>query len=220
VSRDGQRVALAEADDRNAPIWLLALDRRSPPVRIPDIEGQRPFFGADGDIFISVLDPDGQYRSVHRVRADGSGRQQVVPSPVIGLRSITPDDKWLIVRARANQTSAMWAFPVGDGTPQRLAHSDANDFQWSWSSDGSRVIISGPSPFVALGTGRSYVIPLEPGQIFPPMPEGGFGTEDQIAKVPGARRIDSDDVAAGPSNTYAVAKVSAQRNLYRIPVPR
>jgi hypothetical protein len=68
--------------------------------------------------------------------------------------------------------------------------------------------------------GRTYVLPLEGGQLFPRIPDGGFKSEAEIAAIPGATVIDSYDVALGPSaGTYAYSRQSVQRNVYRIPIP-
>jgi hypothetical protein len=61
---------------------------------------------------------------------------------------------------------------------------------------------------------------LPAGRVFPKVPPGGFESEADIAKLPGARRIDAFDVAFGPRlEVYAFARETVQRNLYRIPVP-
>jgi len=65
----------------------------------------------------------------------------------------------------------------------------------------------------------TYAVPLPPGRAFPQIPAGGFQSEAEIAKLPGARRIDAYDVAAGPNlEVYAFARETVQRNLYRIPL--
>jgi len=56
--------------------------------------------------------------------------------------------------------------------------------------------------------------------MFPKIPEGGFHSDGEIARLPGARRIDGDRVVPGPSpETYAFYRGTTQRNLYRIPIP-
>ena len=68
-------------------------------------------------------------------------------------------------------------------------------------------------------SGRTYAIPLPPKRAFPQVPAGGFQSEAEIAKLPGARRIDAYDVAPGPRpDVYAFARETVQRNLYRVPL--
>jgi hypothetical protein len=54
-----------------------------------------------------------------------------------------------------------------------------------------------------------------------PIPAGGIKAKDGVAALPGARLISEQDrPVPGPNpSTYAFAKVSTQRNIYRVPVP-
>ena len=65
---------------------------------------------------------------------------------------------------------------------------------------------------------RSYIIPLAPGEAFPRLPAEGFHSEDEIARLPGARRIDARTVPGPSRDVYAFYRGSTQRNLYRVPV--
>src|SRR5512135_524482 len=68
--------------------------------------------------------------------------------------------------------------------------------------------------------GLTYVVPLRPGRVFPPIPQGGFQSEDEIAKLRGVRSIESVDVAPGPTpGIYAFTRQTVQRGLYHIPLP-
>ena len=56
--------------------------------------------------------------------------------------------------------------------------------------------------------------------VLPDMSDGGYQSEGDIAAVPGVRIIDAVDIAPGPSlDVYAYSRETAQRNLYRVPVP-
>jgi hypothetical protein len=79
----------------------------------------------------------------------------------------------------------------------------------SWSLDGRSALLAG-----------SYLVPLTPGEPLPQIPKGGFRSEEQIAQLPGAHRIEGDGVVLGPSaDVYAFYRGTIQRNLYRIPIP-
>ena len=66
----------------------------------------------------------------------------------------------------------------------------------------------------------TYAIPLTSGQMLPPIPASGFSTKEAVAALPGARLISEASVFPGPDpSVYAFMKVSAQRNIYRVPVP-
>ena len=67
----------------------------------------------------------------------------------------------------------------------------------------------------------TYAIPLPPGRLLPAIPAGGIKSKDGVAALPGARLISEQDrPVPGPNpSTYVFAKVSTQRNIYRVPVP-
>jgi len=71
------------------------------------------------------------------------------------------------------------------------------------------------------GSGRTYIVPLAAGRTFPRIPAAGFGSEAEIASLPGARSIDAFDTAVGPSaQVYAFSRDMVERNLFRIPLPK
>ncbi|HEY4047808.1 MAG TPA: hypothetical protein VGM27_13175 [Acidobacteriaceae bacterium] len=71
----------------------------------------------------------------------------------------------------------------------------------------------------AVPDGRTYIVPLAHGTALPRIPEGGFHSEEEVATLPGARRLEPEG-APGPSlDIYAFERHTAQRNLYRIPIP-
>jgi hypothetical protein len=105
------------------------------------------------------------------------------------------------------------AFPV-DGGPSVLISDSLNG--WHFSPDGHFVSVCGGP----IGEGRSYMIPVPPGQALPKIPAAGFRSEQDVANLPGARRIDAQDVVPGASpNVYAFYRSTGQQNLYRIPIP-
>ena len=85
----------------------------------------------------------------------------------------------------------------------------------SWSPDGGLIFISLPAaPMVSIQIGRTYVVPLAPGKMFPTLPAA------DLAKLPGVRVIDAFDAVPGPTpDVYAFSRATVQRNLYRIPIP-
>jgi hypothetical protein len=67
--------------------------------------------------------------------------------------------------------------------------------------------------------GRSYLVPLSAGEALPPIPADGFHSEEEIAALPGARRIDFRTVPGPSTDLYALYRTTTQRNLFRIPIP-
>jgi hypothetical protein len=89
---------------------------------------------------------------------------------------------------------------------------------FNWSPDGSSMAIWSDLGAI-IPEGRIYLVPLPRGHSLPRVPAGGFHSEEEIARLPGARRIDADEVRPGPSpDVYAFSRVTVQRNLYRIPI--
>jgi len=105
---------------------------------------------------------------------------------------------------------AVQGFPLGGGPPVTIATRGAIN----WSPGGNSVSVSGgPIP-----DNRSYIIPLAPGETLPRIPAEGFRTEEEIARLSGARRIDALSVPGPSPDIYAFYRGTTQRNLYRVPV--
>jgi len=150
---------------------------------------------------------------VCRVYPDGSGLRKAVEEPILILKRVSPDGQWIVGWAPlAGEPGATFrAFSLG-GLP---SVSIVNNIDWSWSPSGDRFSISGGP----IATDRSYIVPLQPSRAIPPVPEGGFVSEHDVAALPGARRIDALSVVPGPTpDVYAFYRGTTQRNLYRIPV--
>jgi len=212
VAPDGERIVMQIADSNGMPrFWIVSLDRRSPPRDIPGVEGTQPRFGPDGDIFFRRT--EGPTGFVYRVRLNGTGLRKVFEQPIYGFDGISRDGQWIkafAIRA-ANEGPSWQAIPVDAGPSMPLGGAHA----WHWSATEDMVGISG-SP---LPEGRSYIVPLEPGEALPRMPAAGFRSEQELAALPGARRIDVDTAVPGPSpDVYAFYRSTTQRNLYRIPI--
>jgi len=110
--------------------------------------------------------------------------------------------------------TAIQAIPLDGGSPVTI--SGMGSPVWS-SGGGSLSFAGGLNGSIPLG--RSYLIPLAPGQALPRIPSGGFHSEQEVARLPGARRIEEMGVVPGPSpDVYAFHRGTTQRNLYRIPI--
>jgi hypothetical protein len=106
---------------------------------------------------------------------------------------------------------AFQAFSLDGAAPIEISR----DIDWKWSPDGRAVSISdGP-----VAASRSYIVPLEPGTVMPPLPAGGLRSEEDVAQLPSARRINALTVPGPSKDVWAFYRDSSQRNLYRIAVP-
>jgi hypothetical protein len=222
ISPDGRQVVMETADREGKPrLWLAPLDRSSPPHQIPNLGGESPRFGPDGEIFFrrraegSSREPGmvGSPGFVYRVRPDGTGMRKALEQTIFLLWGVSPDGGWISAWAPlpGNGFSSVQAFPL-DGNPSVAV----GWVPFGWSKPGwPRGVWFAPG-FV----NGIYVVPLAPDQILPRIPAGGFRSEDQLANLPGALKIPAGRVAFSPwPDVYAYYHGTIQRNLYRIPIP-
>ena len=141
-----------------------------------------------------------------------------VTTPLLPI-AVSPDGQWVAVQD-PTAWGALIVHPLGSGSPVRLCDqcappwgTEPMPFYIGWTPD---------SKFVYWNvTNATYAIPLPSGRMLPPIPAGGIKSKDAVAALPGARLIaEQDRPVPGPNpSTYAFAKVSTQRNIYRVPVP-
>ena len=206
ISADGRVVMWTTDRDGKSQFWVAPLDRSAAPKKIPDVEGASPMFGPDGDIFFRHVEKTSTF--IYRVRPDGTGLRKAFPDPVFVLLAVSPQGKWIVGWAplQGNGPPATQAFPL-DGGPA-VVIGPTRTFL-SWSLDGHSALLAG-----------SYLVPLAAGEFLPRIPKGGFHSDEEIARVPGVRRIEGGGVVLGPSaDVYAFYRGTIQRNLYRIPIP-
>jgi serine/threonine protein kinase/Tol biopolymer transport system component len=212
ISRDGRQVVM-EAEDRYGKprLWLTSLERQGPPQPIPNVEGRQPKFGSSEIFFLGTDGTDG---FAYRVRPDGTGMRRVVEQPFLMLGAVSPDSRWIVgwARPRADGQPATYAFPLAGGPPVRISEN----ISLQWSPNGDSMSLSQ----IRFAEGRTYIVPLPSGEAFPPIPAGGFSSEDELAGLSGSRRADILNAVPGLSlDVYAFSRATTQRNLYRIPIP-
>jgi serine/threonine protein kinase/WD40 repeat protein len=220
VSSDGQRlVFVASADSGRLGVWLATLDGRSAPRRLTASEGLQAFFGAGGEVFFAAQEKEGTF--IYRVNEDGSGLKKVtLPHSVYFLYGVSPDGKYVAawVKGSTEETAnAVFVYPLEGGSPIMICgacgarSSDEPGFV-SWSPEGKFLYISVWRKF-------TYAVPLRAGQILPPLPAAGIRSAEDAAALPGAKPFPVPGAFAGPDQSvYAYAKLTAQRNIYRVPV--
>ncbi len=210
ISRDGRSVVMIVADtEGKLRLWLAPVNGSAAPRQLPNIEGQNPVFSPGGEIFFRRL--EGSSAFVYRVRPDGTGLKKALEQPVFFLDSISPDGKWIEMWGPVADDGywAAWLVPLTGEPPIFLG---GTMLWWSASGD-SAWIFRGAVP-----NDRTYVVPLPHGTALPQIPKGGFQSEEEVATLPGARRLDTEG-APGPSlGMYAFERNTVQRNLYRVPI--
>jgi Tol biopolymer transport system component len=220
VSSDGQRVLFVSANEGGRlGVWLARLDGRAAPRRLSGSEGLEAFFGKDGDVFFAAQEKDGTF--IYRVKEDGTGLTKVpLPHNVHYFYGISADGKnlaaWVEYRT-AEKDNAVFVYPVDGGSPTMIcAECGSRDSETPqflrWSPDGKFL-------YVHIWATATYAVPLRAGQILPPLPTTGIRSQEDAAALPGAKLLPVPGAFAGPNpSTYAYAKFTAQRNIYRVPV--
>jgi eukaryotic-like serine/threonine-protein kinase len=217
LSPDGQQVVFSANDSGGSSrLWIASTDRSDVPRQIPNAEGDMPFFLRSGEVVFHGIEKGVNF--AFRIREDGTGKQQLLPSGVNELHGASPDGKFVIVWNRSTSGAATKALPTIGGTPIPIL--DGSCFL-RWQPDRKLLYLSVATGMQAAGAyGRTYVIPVSPDKLFPPIPPGGFHSEQEIARLPGVRVIEAADISPGPTpGTYAFSRQTVQRNLYRVPLP-
>ena len=218
ISRDGRQVVMEAPDGAGrSRLWLAPLDRSAPLRQVPNVEGGQPHFLPDDEILFrhneGTSTADGSLGFIYRVRPDGSGLRKAVAQPVNQFNfssPVSPDGRWVFGWGplEGHGPAAGQAYSLDGKTPISLGGLG----QIAWAAGGALLSITGST--------RAFFVPLAPGQMLPPVPAGGFHADEEIARLPGARRIEGRLVTVGPSpEIYAFYRGNTQRNLYRIPIP-
>jgi eukaryotic-like serine/threonine-protein kinase len=218
ISRDGRQVVMEAPDEvGRSRLWLAPLDRSASVRQVPNVEGGQPHFLPDGEILFrhneGAATADGSLGFIYRVRPDGTGLRKAVEQPVNQFNfssPVSPDGRWVFGWGPlgGHGAAAGQAYSLDGQTPISLGGLG----QVAWAAGGALLSITG-SP-------RAFFVPLAPGQTLPPVPAGGFRSDEEIARLPAANRIEGRLVTVGPSPViYASYRGNTQRNLYRIPIP-
>ena len=202
ISRDGKQIVIGTTDQEGVHrLWVAQLDRSLPPTQLAQVEGVQPRFGPSGEIFFRHAE------AVYRIHADGTGLRKAVAEPVYLVWNVSPDERWIVGWAplRDHGSMAMQAFSLERRSPIPIGDSFAF---LNWTLDGHTALLGG-----------RYLVPLSLGESLPRIPEGGFHAEQEMAHLPGARRIEESGLVPGPSSDiYAFYRGTIQRNVYRIPI--
>jgi len=223
LSPDGQRVVAVVVDhEGKRGLWMGDLDGRPTPRQIPNISGHAPRIATNGDVFF-VGEFVGEKRPfpLYEVHSDGTGLQKIqsLPNPEGrgGLFGLSPDGRWLATR---DATATLLAAATEGAALIKICADAPGNSRISWSTNGKEIFLSVPTaPIATELIGRTYVVPLAPGKVWPTIPPGGFRSLDDMATRTAAKVIEAYDVTPGPRpGVYAFSRASSQRNLYRVPI--
>ena len=220
ISADGQRVVFVAVDDKGrTPVMLAPLNARTAPRRLTTTDGFVAYFGAPGEVvFAGEEKPQ---RFVYRVKEDGSESQKLSPTPMLLPFGVSPDGRWVPAAEGPSPDTrdVLMVHPTSGGSPIIVCKCypppDIDNGPlpppMSWTPDGRFL-------YLKFGT-STYAVPLRPGQVLPPIPAAGFASKEAVVALPGARLLPEENVFPGPTpSVYAFMKVTAHRNIYRVPV--
>ena len=215
LSRDDRIVAAVVEADGKARIWHAWLDGREAPRRIPGADGDQPRFVTNGEIVFRSLNGD-EPVAVTRIGMDGARRQALLKTDNYVIGTVSPDGQWI---SNGGGGDGLRVLSTAGAAPVQILET-SQSARLRWAPDGRYVYLSlqfGEAS--AFAVGRTYILPLAPGSMFPPMPAGGFRSEENLAAVPGVKIVQLGDFAPGPSpDVYAFSRTSGTRNLYQIPL--
>jgi serine/threonine protein kinase len=220
VSRDGLRIVFSALDSgRKHRLWVASTDHQEAPRQIPGIEGDMPYFGPSGELIFHA--EEGGSTFAFRVREDGTEKRKLISNKVEQIHGVSPDGRFAIVWTGAaveHDGGGTHAVPFAGGSPISICSETCF---LMWQTDSGPLYLSVHTRMQEAGaSGRTYVVPLSRGQLFPKIPPGGFRSENEIAALAGVHVIDAADVAPGPKpDVYAFSRQTVQRNLYRILLP-
>jgi hypothetical protein len=174
-----------------------------------------PYFLPPGEVVFHAI--EGNSTFAFRVREDGTEKRKLTPGQVTQVVGVSPDSRLVIGDSEVNGRNTLKAF-LASGDPPVPILDGLGCLRWT--PDQRFLYFSvGFGMNSARAYGRTYVIPLASGQMFPPIPPGGFHSEAEIAALPRVRIIEAGDVFPGSEpGTYAFSRQTVQRNIYRIPL--
>jgi Tol biopolymer transport system component/tRNA A-37 threonylcarbamoyl transferase component Bud32 len=224
ISVDGKRVVFTRREaNGKAQLWLASLERRFPARRISTSEfnERRPLFGPAGDVFFLAFEPGG--RALYRMKEDGTERQRIRPDVrEVGLSSVSPDGEWIAVRSFQPSGEEVAgalpydAYPVRGGAPVRICQGCRFV---KWSPDGRFLYFSFTGMGIVIESGKTFALPIPSGRPLPHLAASGVTSAEEAATLAGVRVIDHGYISPGRDpSVYAYTKMTAQRNLYRIPI--
>ena len=221
VSADGKRVVfIGENEGERFPVWLATLDRHSTPRQLTSTDaGTTAYFSAKDEVLFVAKDQGTTF--LYRIKVDGSGLQKVLSTPVRYLNDVSPDGKWISMWGEGSNEETrnpvvIYARDGGSAITicETCGAAGAPYFpsQLSWSRDQSFLYVQ--------SLDGVYAVPIPPNAGLPPgLAALGFGFKG-IAALAGAHHVAPGLAYPGPKpSVYAFTRVTAQRNVYRIPVP-
>jgi eukaryotic-like serine/threonine-protein kinase len=214
LSADGQRIVFVTIDDQaHSPVWVAPLNDPNAARQITTANASVAYFGAPGEVVFGGAEDF----AILRIREGGGESQKMIPTPLMPL-SVSSDGEWIAVQD-PRAWGALIVYPTRGGSPVRLCDhcappwgTDTMPFYLGWSPDRKFLLWN--------FSGSMYAISLASGRMLPEIPAAGVQSPEAVRALAGVRLVTNEPhVFSGPHPTvYIVMKVTAQRNIYRVPV--
>jgi eukaryotic-like serine/threonine-protein kinase len=212
---DGRRVVFsaknAQGHDR---LWVADLNLRSSPQQFATtVDEDHPSVDAAGNIYFRAV--EGGLNFLYRMKADGSGREKALATPIFEFDGISPDGRWAVVvqgSSKSQDVPFETILAPLDGGPSLKVCSNFCDSAW-----GNQGKVFAVHLRMRKG-GKTVLLPVESAGGKPRLPSVGFDpiTDSETGK--GAKAVDKAIVPGPNAGQYAWLSESAHRNLYRIPL--
>jgi eukaryotic-like serine/threonine-protein kinase len=224
ISPDGRRVvfAMAEGEPRSG-IWMADLDQTQGPRQLTHGKEFRVFFA--GNDYVVYQTPETKSH-LARIRVQDGAMEEVNSAPILHLVTVSPDGNWATVvfaqEGHGDRVTSVKMQPLHGGDPIPVCDKCMIGFGPSrslapvvaWSPDGKFQYLS--LRYFGMQLPQTLVFPLKSGKPTA-LNSINLGSEEQIAKLNGARMINREDVFPGPSpDVYAFTLRGAKSNLFRI----
>ena len=218
ISTDGKQIVFASTHQTEGPrIWLAPLDRRSAPRRLSSSDEDMPLFTPAGDIVFRASERNANF--LYRMKPDGTGRERLLPNPILDIAAISPDGAFVLAGAPVadeDMPAGLVAFSLHGGVAQRICGVCSG----RWTPDSKYLVLFWWGSGAMNASRKTFAIPLRDGRMLPPLPPNGIRSRSELDSIPGLRVIDQPFAVLGPGlETYAFMRTSVHRNLYRIPLP-
>jgi serine/threonine protein kinase len=212
LSHDGERIVFsARGKDGHSHLWLAPVNLLSSPREfVSSVDEDSPVFDRSGYIYFRAA--AGASHFLYRMKEDGTERAKVLPDAILGLQGVSPDGRWVILMSEIpgirGFSAATVAVPLDHGTPITICHGlcDAE-----WTSNGRAFI-------VGIEEEGTLLLPVPPFTSLPTLPPGGIQTIADMKNVKGAKILPDFVSDVSTSELYALSRLNAHRNLYRIPL--
>jgi len=212
ISRDLRNVAFAALDtEGRSHVWLARLDRQLQPRQLSSIVADSPRFGTGDEVFSRVTEGAARVSFVYRTRLDGSEPEKAVAAPILFFISASPDGAWVLARM-PGEIGETVAFPTRGGASITVCTSCQAD----WTPDGKAFVLR---LSVKQSVSRTLVLALEPGRMLPRLPAAGVRSDADLADLRVVSSVDGFLYPGVKPQQYALGRLTAQRNIYRIPLP-